>query len=65
MLVYQPVGGKLRLVAAEYFVPLSPEVKERLVAYMAEVASGLKRVEQRQAAELYARGLIEAGRANR
>ena len=29
VLVYQPVGDKLRLVAAEYFVPLSPEVKER------------------------------------
>jgi hypothetical protein len=29
VLVYQPVGGKLRLVAAEYFVPLSPDVKER------------------------------------
>lgn len=29
VLVYQPVGGKLRLVAAEYFVPLSPELKER------------------------------------
>ena len=29
VLVYQPVGGKLRLVAAEYFVPLSPEAKER------------------------------------
>jgi hypothetical protein len=29
VLVYQPVGGKLRLVAAEYFVPLSSEVKER------------------------------------
>jgi len=29
VLVYQPVGGKLRLVAAEYFVPLSPEVKDR------------------------------------
>ena len=27
VLVYQPVGGKLQLVAAEYFVPLSPEVK--------------------------------------
>src|SRR4029453_5271396 len=25
VLVYQPVGGKLRLVAAEYFIPLSPE----------------------------------------
>src|SRR6187455_2823990 len=24
VLVYEPVGGKLRLIAAEYFVPLSP-----------------------------------------
>jgi hypothetical protein len=29
VLVYQPVGNKLQLVAAEWFVPLSPEVKER------------------------------------
>src|SRR5574337_446743 len=29
VLVYEPVGGKLQLVAAEWFVPLSPEVKER------------------------------------
>lgn len=29
VLVYEPAGGKLRLVAAEYFAPLSPEVKER------------------------------------
>ena len=29
VLVYEPVGGKLRLVAAEYFVPLGPELKER------------------------------------
>src|SRR5262245_50206920 len=29
VLVYQPVGGKLQLVAAEYFVPLSPDAKER------------------------------------
>lgn len=28
VLVFQPVGGKLRLITAEYFVPLSPEVKE-------------------------------------
>ena len=40
---------------------VAPEVKERLVEYMADVACGLKRVEQRRAAELYARGLIEAG----
>src|SRR6476661_1988091 len=29
ILVYEPVNGKLRLVAAEWFVPLSPELKER------------------------------------
>ena len=29
VLVYEPVGGRLRLVAAEYFVPLAPDVKER------------------------------------
>lgn len=29
ILVYEPVGGKLQLVAAEWFVPLSPDVKER------------------------------------
>ena len=28
VLVYQPVGDKLTLVAAEYFVPLSPDLKE-------------------------------------
>ena len=40
---------------------VAPGVRERLVAYMGEVASGLGRVEQRRAAGLYARGLIEAG----
>jgi len=29
VLVYEPVGNKLQLVAAEWFVPLSPEVKGR------------------------------------
>jgi len=29
ILVYEPVGSKLQLVAAEWFVPLSPDVKER------------------------------------
>ncbi len=38
-----------------------PGVKERLVEYMDDVASGLRRVEQRRAAGVYARGLIEAG----
>jgi SRSO17 transposase len=39
----------------------APEVKDRLAAYFAEVASGLVRSEQRRNAELYARGLMEAG----
>jgi hypothetical protein len=29
ILVYEPAGGKLRLVAAEWFVPITPEVKAR------------------------------------
>ena len=29
VLVYEPVGGRLELVAAEWFVPLTPDVKER------------------------------------
>ena len=45
----------------EGVVGVAPEVQERLVAYMADVASGLGRVEQRRCAGLYARGLIEAG----
>jgi SRSO17 transposase len=40
---------------------VAPAVKGRLVAFMADVASGLSRVEQRRGAELYARGLLEAG----
>jgi SRSO17 transposase len=42
-------------------VGAAPEIQERLVAFMGDVASGLGRVEQRRAAELYARGLIEQG----
>jgi SRSO17 transposase len=40
---------------------LAPAVKGRLVAFMADVAWGLGRVEQRRGAELYARGLLETG----
>jgi SRSO17 transposase len=40
---------------------VAPEVKDRLAAYFADVASGLVRSEQRRAAEYYARGLMEAG----
>ncbi len=42
-------------------VGVAPEVRERLAAYFADVSLGLARSEQRRAAELYARGLIEAG----
>src|SRR5271167_1137897 len=54
-------GATAIIGAGEEFVGVAPEVKERLVAYMDEVASGLGRVEQRRAAAVYARGLIEAG----
>jgi SRSO17 transposase len=39
----------------------APAVKERLAAFMADVAGGLGRSEQRRCARLYARGLLEAG----
>jgi SRSO17 transposase len=42
-------------------VGVAPEIKDRLAAYFADVASGLVRSEQRRNAELYARGLMEAG----
>jgi SRSO17 transposase len=42
-------------------VGVAPEVRERLVAYMADVAGGLRRSEQRRCAAVYARGLLEAG----
>jgi SRSO17 transposase len=45
----------------EETVGVAPEVKDRLAAYFADVASGLVRSEQRWAAEYYARGLMEAG----
>jgi SRSO17 transposase len=45
----------------EVVVGVAPGVKGRLVGFMADVASGLGRVEQRRAAGVYARGLIEAG----
>jgi SRSO17 transposase len=40
---------------------VAPGVKERLAAFMADVAGGLGRSEQRRCAGLYARGLLEAG----
>lgn len=47
--------------AVEGGVGVAPEVKQRLIAYMADVAGGLVRSEQRRCAERYARGLLEAG----
>jgi hypothetical protein len=43
-------------------VGVAPEVKQRLEDYMAEIASGLGRSDQRRAAALYARGLIAEGK---
>jgi SRSO17 transposase len=42
-------------------VGVAPGVKERLTAFMADIAQGLGRSEQRRCAEVYARGLLEAG----
>lgn len=42
-------------------VGVAPQVAERLAAYFAELTLGLRRPEQRRAAEFYARGLIESG----
>jgi SRSO17 transposase len=46
---------------AELVVGVAPEVRDRLAAYVADVASGLVRSEQRAFAEQYARGLIADG----
>ena len=40
---------------------VAPAVRDRLAEYFADVASGLVRSEQRRNAQLYARGLMEAG----
>jgi SRSO17 transposase len=45
----------------EQLVGAVPLVIDRLAVYFADVASGLGRSEQRRNAELYGRGLIEAG----
>lgn len=47
--------------AAAGVVGAAPEVRERLAAFMTDVAGGLGRSEQRRCAGLYARGLLEAG----
>jgi len=40
---------------------VAPAVRERLEAFVGEVAGGLGRVEQRRGAERYVRGMLEAG----
>ncbi len=54
-------GGSVEDEDEDDVVGVAPEVKDRLAAYFAEVTSGLRRAGQSRAAELYARGLIEAG----
>jgi SRSO17 transposase len=54
-------AGVLEVGIEDDLVGVAPEVKDRLAAYFADVASGLVRSEQRRNAELYARGLIGAG----
>ena len=51
----------LEIGIEDELVGVAPEVKDRLAAYFVDVASGLVRSEQRRNAELYARGLLEAG----
>jgi hypothetical protein len=54
-------AGVMEIGVEGVLVGVAPEVKDRLAVYFAEVVSGLARSEQRRNAELYARGLIEAG----
>ncbi len=54
-------AGVMEIGIEDELVGVAPEVKDRLAAYFADVASGLVRSEQRRNAELYARGLMEAG----
>jgi SRSO17 transposase len=53
--------GVMEIGIEDELVGVAPEVKDRLAAYFVDVASGLVRSEQRRNAELYARGLMEAG----
>src|SRR6266545_4580413 len=54
-------AGVMEIGIEDELVGVAPDVKDRLAAYFADVASGLVRSEQRRNAELYARGLMEAG----
>jgi SRSO17 transposase len=54
-------AGVTEIGVEDELVGVAPEVKDRLAEYFGDVASGLVRSEQRRNAELYARGLMEAG----
>jgi SRSO17 transposase len=54
-------AGVMDIAIEDELVGVASEVKDRLAAYFVDVASGLVRSEQRRNAELYARGLMEAG----
>ena len=54
-------AGVTEIGVEDELVGVAPEVRDRLAAYFVDVASGLVRSEQRRNAELYARGLMEAG----
>jgi SRSO17 transposase len=54
-------AGVFEIGTGDELVGVAPEIKDRLAAYFVDVASGLVRSEQRRNAELYARGLLEAG----
>jgi SRSO17 transposase len=54
-------AGVMEIGIEDELVGVAPEVKDRLAVYFADVASGLLRSEQRRNAELYVRGLMEAG----
>jgi SRSO17 transposase len=54
-------AGVMDIAIEDELVGVASEVKDRLAAYFVDVASGLLRSEQRRNAELYARGLLEAG----
>jgi SRSO17 transposase len=54
-------AGVIEIGIEDELVGVAPEVRDRLAAYIADVTSGLVRPEHRRNAELYARGLIEAG----
>src|SRR5215210_6663175 len=54
-------AGVMEIGVERELVGVGPGDRDRLAAYFVDVASGLVRSEQRRNAELYARGLMEAG----